>query len=331
MTIMEQRHGTIAVGTAKAEPGKITRGELLLGHFPDSPITSPVMIACGAKPGPVLWAQGCIHGPEIGGPVALQRVLNGIDLTTMSGTIVAVMLANPNGFREYSRNTPLDGENLNRIFPGAPAGPHSQQTAHYLFEAASAVADAMLDLHSGGDRSLVPFYALYRNDGSAAARKSHELAEAAGTPDIWASTDGWLKGAMFTNMTARGIPSLIIECGGGGGLPEAHVKSFETAITGIATALGILPGKAPRQGSYRVMDNALLVYSKLGGFFEPAVEAGEVVDEGQALGRLLNPYGDVIETVTSPIGRGWIGSIRKRYMPVYSGDQIAEVIAVLED
>ena len=321
----------IQVGTAVAEPGKITRGELLLGHFPDAPITSPVMIACGKEPGPVLWIQGCVHGPEIGGPVAMQRVLGGLDASTLKGTIVCVMLANPNAFRGYSRNTPLDGENLNRIFPGSPSGAHSQQTAHYLFEAAESVADAFLDLHSGGDRSIVPFYALYRNDGSDASKRARELAEAAGTPDIWASTDSWLTGAMFTNLTARGIPSLIIECGGGGQLSDSDVEKFETAITGIGRALGIIPGDAPRQQKYRVMDNALLVYSQKGGFFLPAVETGAVVREGQELGRIFNPYGDVIETVTSPMGPAWIGSMRKRYMPVYSGDQIAEVIGVLED
>jgi predicted deacylase len=193
----------IVVGTAKAQPGALSRGELVLGEFPDAPIASPVMIASGREPGPVLWVQGCVHGAEVGGAVAIHRCLRELDLASRRGAIIGVMLANPNAFRGYARNTPIDGENLNRVFPGSPAGGHTQQAAHALMQAALKVADAMLDLHSGGDRSIVPFYALYRHDGSEASRTAARLARAAATPDIWASTDAWLNGAMFTNMTAR--------------------------------------------------------------------------------------------------------------------------------
>jgi predicted deacylase len=321
----------IVVGTAKIQPGALSRGELVLGEFPDAPIASPVMIAGGREPGPVLWVQGCAHGTEVGGAVAIHRCLRELDLASLRGAIVGVMLANPNAFRGYSRNTPIDGENLNRVFPGSPAGGHTQQTAHALMQAALKVADAVLDLHSGGDRSIVPFYALYRNDGSEASRTAARLARAAATSDIWASTDAWLKGAMFTNMTAQGVPALIVECGGGAHVPEAHLRNFIASIRGIAQAMEMLPGSPPEQPRYRVVDDALLVYSHHGGFFLPAVEAGDVVAEEQELGRVLDPYGEVVETITSPAGPGWIGSIRRRYMPVYSGDQIAEVIRVLED
>ena len=319
------------VGTARAERGKRTTGRLVLGSYPDCAIASPVIIASGSRAGPTLWVQGCVHGPEVGGPVAMLRFLDGLDLAAVKGTIVAVMLANPTAFRGYARNTPGDGENLNRTFPGAAAGGHTRQTAHALMRAAMRTADVLLDLHSGGDRSVVPFYALYWNDGSPASRTAGRLARAAGTPEIWASTDGWLEGAMFANMTRRGVPALIVECGGGGQVAERHIESYLSALRGVAQAMGILPGRPPEAGKYRVMDNALLVYSKKGGLFEPAVEAGDAVAEGQELGRIRDLFGDVAEVVTSPRGPAWVASIRRRHMPVYSGDQIAEVIDILED
>jgi predicted deacylase len=316
----------VRVGSAVGKPGERTTGELVLGHMPDRPISSPVTIVQGTAEGPVLWAQGCVHGPEIGGPASLLRFLDALDPRAMRGTFVAVMLASPTSFRGYSRNSPVDGENLNRVFPGDLAGPHSRQNAALLFEAALGTADALVDLHSGGDRSVVPFYALYWNDGSEASKRAGELARACGTPDIWASTDPWLRGAMFTHLTRRGIPSLIVECGGGAQLPEEHIRSYVTALRGVAQALGILPGEPPRQERYSVMDNALLVYSKRGGLFEPAVGPGERVDKGQLLGTLRDLYGATAEEVRAPSGPGWIGSIRRAWMPVHSGDQIAEVI-----
>jgi predicted deacylase len=317
------------VGSAVARPGARTTGELILGHHPDRPITSPVTIVTGTEPGPVLWVQGCVHGPEVGGPVSLLRFLDELSPATTRGAVVAVMLASPTSFRAYSRNAPIDGENLNRVFPGDAAGAHSRQTAHVLFETALGVADAMVDLHSGGDRSVVPFYALYWNDGSPAAQRSGELARAAGTPDIWASTDSWLNGAMFTNFTRRGKPALIIECGGGAQVRETDIVHFRSALRGICRAMGILAGPAPSQATYRVMDRALLVYSTRGGLFEPAVGPGDVVEMGQSLGRIRDLYGAIVEDVTAPSGPGWIGSIRRAHMPVYSGDQIAELIHII--
>ncbi|MGQ0663382.1 MAG: succinylglutamate desuccinylase/aspartoacylase family protein [Pseudomonadota bacterium] len=325
------KNKSIKVGTASAKRGERTTGHLTLGHYPDAPISSPVIIAAGSEDGPTLWVQGCVHGPEVGGPVGILRFFASLDLNQVKGTVVAVMLANPLAFRALARNTPYDGENLNRVFPGGAADGHTRQIAGTLLRTALKTADAMLDLHSGGDRSIVPFYALYWNDGSPTSAEAARLARAAGTPDIWASTDGWLKGAMFTNLTRRGVPALIVECGGGAQVPDSHIDNYASAIAGVATAMGILAGEPPRQANYRVADNALLVYNTRGGMFVPAVEAGAVVKEGDELGRIMDLFGNIVETVRSPVGPGWIASIRRRYMPLHSGEQVAEVIGILED
>ncbi|UCE31323.1 MAG: succinylglutamate desuccinylase/aspartoacylase family protein [Burkholderiales bacterium] len=327
----QRRIEGLRVGTARAAKGQVVRGELRLGDFPDAPIVSPVMIAAGRRQGPVLWVQGCVHGTEVGGPLGIVRFLKGLDLSQLSGAIVGVMLANPNAFRLYSRSTPLDGENLNRVFPGARNAGHSYQAADLLMRTAHKVADAVLDLHSGGDRSHVPYYALYRDDGSETSRQAARLARSAGSPDVWGSKDAWLSGAMFTHMTSRGVPGLIVECGGAAQVPEEHIDSFVTAIRGVAQAMGIVPGAPPTHPRYRHMDTAELVYTDGGGLFLPAVAAGDVVRKGQALGQVVDLYGDVVETVTSPIDDGWIGSIRRRYMPVYSGDIVSEVMHIVED
>ncbi len=39
---------SIRVGTARSKPGQWTKGTLAVGHYPDSPITTPVNILSGA-------------------------------------------------------------------------------------------------------------------------------------------------------------------------------------------------------------------------------------------------------------------------------------------
>ncbi|MBM3567391.1 MAG: hypothetical protein FJX46_01400 [Alphaproteobacteria bacterium] len=317
------------IGSALARPGKRVEGELVLGHYPDAPIATKVTIVSGTRPGPVLWVQGCIHGPEVGGVVAMLRLLERLDPRRMRGSIACIMLANPTAFRGYSRNTPVDTTNLNRVFPGAADGTHSQQNAHVLIETAASVADAVLDLHSGGDRSRVPYYGLYWAENSDASREAGRLARACGTRDIWASIDDWLGGAMFTVLTKRGIPSLIVECGGGGQVPEAHVANFVAAMTGVAQSMGILPGRPKRFARYRVFDESALIYSRKGGLFRPLVEPGDIVEKGHVLGEIVDLSGKVVERPRASIGPSYIASIRRPWMPVYSGDQIAECNRVI--
>ena len=80
----------LTVGTAKARKGRWTTGELVVGHYPDTPITTPVNILCGRKPGPTLWVQAAIHGAEVGGAMGLLQLFKKIDPAKMSGAIVGI-------------------------------------------------------------------------------------------------------------------------------------------------------------------------------------------------------------------------------------------------
>src|SRR5215471_18294313 len=66
----------------------------------------PVEIGTGTKPGPVAWVQAVTHGDEYGGARALQDVVRGLDPAGMSGTLVAVMIANPPAFQGLQRVNP---------------------------------------------------------------------------------------------------------------------------------------------------------------------------------------------------------------------------------
>ena len=321
-------HPEVGAGTARAEPGRWTRGHLTLGHYPDGPIQSPVNILSGTQPGKVLWIQNAVHGDEPGGAIGILRFLKHCDPSTMAGTIVAVMAANPTAFRAQARNTPCDSENMNRCFPGGKGGGHTRAAAGVLLDTACSVADAVVDLHSGGIDAVVPFYSIYCNDGSAAAEESLRLARATGTPTIWACRDQWLDGAFFSNAVKRNKPAVLVECGGGGPVPEEHVENFARAIEGIARAMGILPGRPAPAPRYRTIDGCSIVHNQRGGYFEPDVRAGDIVAAGQVLGRILSPHGEVLEELVSPVGPAYVASILRAFLPVHSGIEVAETIRI---
>lgn len=322
---------SIRVGSATSKPGSWSTGTLTLGHYPDAPITTPVNILSGNEPGPVLWVQSAIHGAEIGGAMALLRLFKKIKADRMKGHIVGVMAASPTAFRAQGRLTPYDGENMNRLFPGDPNGPHSRQTAAALFQTATGVADVMMDLHSGGNEAVVPFYGLYFDDGSPASQEARRLAESVGSDVVWASRDTWLDGAMFVNFTRTGRPGIIVECGGGGSLPEEHIRNFAGAIEGVAKAMGILPGRPPRQKKFTVVRDCELVFNTRGGYFLPAVDVGDIVRKGAVIGRVMDAHGEVIEEIRSPNGPAYLAALVKPYLPIHSGAMVAECIEVETD
>ncbi len=314
-----------SVGTASFEPGRVTEGELMLAlHVGGMPVSTPVMVACGSAPGPTLWVQAAIHGGEVGGTLALARLLRRLDLGAMSGSIVAILAANPLAFRAQTRHSPEDGENMNRLFPGDPAGSVTRQMAHRLMETALATADAVVDLHSGGVEAVVPFYALFWDDGSEASQMSERYARSAATPIVWKAQDPWLAGAMFTNVTKQGVPAVIIEYGGGGAMPDEHIEGFAAAIEGIARAMGIVPGGDVRQPRYRVIGSCDLIFSPTGGFFEPACAAGDTVEAGDALGRVIDIYGRE-QAVVAAGKPGFVAAIARPFLPVFAGALVGEL------
>ncbi|MFT8244821.1 succinylglutamate desuccinylase/aspartoacylase family protein [Roseomonas sp. BN140053] len=316
-------------GTAEAAPGELAKGFIELGYYPDGPLVSPVLLARGASPGPRLLVQCLIHGGENVGPVSLARFLREIDLSALKGSIAALLVANPLGARTHSRLTPQDGMNLNRVFPGKPDGTVSEQLADRLLSIAGAEGgDAVLDLHSGGELTITAHYVIFDAKGDGAAeRESRRLAGCVGSRFQWGSSEDWLDGAYFTNVTRQhNKAALIVESGGGARVTEDDLTNFRVTLHGLTRALGMLPGEVPEVSDIRHGGNAVHVKCRRGGYWRPLIAPGDDMVGGQPMGEMIDIFGEVVETITCPLPRAWVGSIKRAWMPLFNGDQVVEVV-----
>src|SRR3989454_5422695 len=76
----------VEIGSARAVAGQKVRGALKVAEDADgTPITLPLTIITGKKPGPVAWVQAVTHGDEYGGARALQDIVPGSSPRTMIG------------------------------------------------------------------------------------------------------------------------------------------------------------------------------------------------------------------------------------------------------
>ncbi len=294
----------VEIGSARGAVGEKVRGELKVAEDADgTPIVLPLTIVTGRRPGPVAWVQAVTHGDEYGGARALQEVVRGCDPEAMSGTLVAVMIANPPAFQGLQRVNPNwdDLMDSGDAFPGKDRFT-TERIAAAIHDAVKRSADYFVDLHTGGDRFRQHPFVLYSLAGGTPAERLDDLARGFGVATLWRDTVKIFPTSASTVFSGEGIPGFLLEVGGGQPLDPADVRLQAEAVRNFLRKAGILAGPAKRLKSYTVVNGYRIVTNARGGFFDAAVKPGDRVKEGSVLGTITDVHGDVVETMRAPAG-----------------------------
>ena len=122
------------------------------------PDASPKVVTVSApSPGPTVALLGGVHGDEYEGVIAVRWLINHLRSTLISGTVRAVAPAHPTAWGATTRESPVDGKNLARVFPGSSTGSATEVVAYELTEQVIMGADLLIDLHSAGTNFEMPF------------------------------------------------------------------------------------------------------------------------------------------------------------------------------
>ena len=294
----------VEIGTAKGVAGQTVRGSLVVAEAADgSPVALPIAIVTGRQLGPVVWVEASAHGDEYGGPRALQDVVRSLDPAAMTGTVVAVMITNPPAFRGLQRVNPNldDLEDMGDAFPGRDRFA-TERIAAAVYSNVRRVADYFVDLHTGGDRFRQHPFVFYTVTGTVPADRCDELARSFGVPTLWRDTEKVFSNDSTTTLSAAGIPSFLLEVGGGQPLDPSDIRLQADGVRGLLRKVGVLPFEPLRLVFYTTVTGYKIVTNARGGFFEAAVKPGDRVHAGSVLGKIFDVYGDVVETMTAPPG-----------------------------
>lgn len=284
---------TVAPGHRAAHAEKLE----IAGHE----IEMPLFVINGTDDGPTLVVTAGVHGAEYAGIAAALQLGQTLQPVGLHGRVVVVPIVNVPAFRARSIYVcPLDGKNLNRVFPGRPDGTASEQLAYWVFENAIRQASYYVDLH-GGDliEDLQP-YANYHVSGAAAVDDtSREMAMRYGIPTI--KPAGPSKGSAYTCAADIGIPSILVESGGQGLWPPEAVARHTNGLARIMSYLRMIEGPEPAGVPVRLFTASAGPGSEQDGFYYPKVKPGDTVRQGQELGAITDFQGRVLQTVTAPI------------------------------
>jgi predicted deacylase len=265
----------------------------------------PFIELTGAADGPRLTVLAGVHGCEYAPMAAVRRWTQALAGRELRGTVRAVPVLNVSAFRARTPFlVPDDGKNLNRCFPGDPAGTAADRLAHAAFTQLIEGSDALIDVHAGDMVEALEPFALY--DAGPSEARALELATAYGLGYVIRQEPGPGRAVGGTTSTAAaeiGIPAIIAEAGGCGLVEPAAVDAH---VRGLDRVLGVLgmtsePVPAGEAAAPVRLGRFLWLRATSAGWWEPAVGPGERVAEGQELGTVSSLDGSqVLQTVTAP-------------------------------
>lgn len=256
----------------------------------DTDLAEDVVCCIRNGEGPTVVLCGGIHGDEYEPQVVLRQLIADIAPADVRGRLIIIPTINPPASQRGERISPVDGQNMNRVFPGKADGTGTERLAAFLHDEIFPVADLLVDVHSGGgDYRVVPMIFGFTGPGCAI-----DPAELDAVMDGWGyPVVQYVEGIASTSAGAApkaGVASVEIEGGGGGALDSGELVTMREGILRGITAYGVLAGSVePAEAPVRVHVGSENQYpAEADGIIEHHVALGARVDAGDVLA-VLHP------------------------------------------
>jgi hypothetical protein len=271
----------------------------------------------GRQPGPTLGLCAAIHGDEQTGVEIILRFVESLDPDQLKGRLLIVPVSNPLAFEAISRSTPMDMNNMNRVFPGSASGWVTEQMAHHMTIGFLDKIDYLVDLHAGGALCAVDY--VYIQNDERLSRSFGSRLRYRPDPSLQGTT---YQGTATTYTTPRGVRAVVVELGGGTIDQKPYVERGVAGLYNALRTIGMLPGEPSPRPSQIVLHEIAIIRPQQGGLLVPEVTAlGAEVKGGTVLGRVVSPYTlETLETIRSPFERGVTVLLRANITKIQPGD-----------
>ncbi|TDQ63743.1 hypothetical protein ATL17_1751 [Maritalea mobilis] len=307
------------IGGERIAPGERRTVDLPVSVLSDhTPVTMSTHVIHGKRPGPSIFVSAAIHGDEVIGVEIVRRVLQSPKLRGLRGTLICIPIVNAFGFINHSRYLP-DRRDLNRCFPGSETGSLAGRLAHLFITEIVKRCDYGIDLHSAAsNRDNYPQIRV-----TPGRPKLTEMAHMFGAPIMLKSKVR--EGSLREASSMLDCDVLLYEAGGGLRFDEFAVRVGTTGVLRTLHGLGMISGKpiAPSKAKPLHCSGSHWLRSPAGGLLRTYKRCGDTVSDGDILGVVSDPFGEV-ETPISAHGDGVI--IGRSELPIVNeGDAIFHV------
>ncbi len=238
---------------------------------------------------------GGTHGNEYEGQISVKRLCTDLDPDRMTGRVILIPQLSESACAGNSRISPLDGVNMNRAFPGNARGTISYRIANFVKTRIFPLGRIVLDIHSGGREGAFPICASFHPIADAA-----QLAETArisrlfDTPFVLIYASTMASGLLTDEAESEGKITLGGEFGGGESTSRFGVRhAYEGTLNVLrhyslleGEVRGIRPAGSPEPVLVKADQLNYYVPCPRDGVWEPVIDLGALVGEGDLVGRL---------------------------------------------
>jgi len=289
-------------------------------------LTLPVHVITGNRSGPTTLIACTSHGDELFCTDYARRLLGYLvrDGHDFAGTILIAPVLNPSAFESGTRNTPIDYHNVNRVFPGSPAGKNwfSDMLAGVIAERLLPRADMIFDYHGGDGNTVIHYQYTLDPTVSEANRIVHAVALASGAAVLWEHRES--RGTLTNCGEALGKLCFVVEYGGGSFLNEACFEKCYHDLLNMFRVVEIANGAPESHRARIVVRKGTTMRPRHGGIFVPVcgtATIGSRVSGGTVLGRVVSPYDfEVLDELIAPFEKTELMQVRDRISKVHPGE-----------
>jgi len=299
-----------------------------------SPLGPPIEILKHIFPGksekPQVSFVAGLHGDEFEGLYIchkLLRYLTELEISNpeaIQGKINIYPTVNPQALENGTRLWPFFCLDINRTFGLTQTNSIAEATSQTLFHDLKSSSDIVIDFHSSNlqlmelpqiriikdfEKKLLPL----------AKKCNVELIWVHPNAEIFASTLGF-------NLNKAKVPTLVIETGT---CLRIHPNSNDQVFYGMLNLLqdiGTLNITHPKGKEPKLVepDEVVMIQAHHSGLFIKQVEIGEVLKEGEKLGKVIDPVkGNILEEIFSPCS-GLLFTIREHPLS-HKGSTLARI------
>jgi predicted deacylase len=332
---------TLKVGDVSAEPGQMKYGPATWVELRDgSRVYLPVILLNGQDEGPKVVINCATHPTELVGHAAVQILTRRLNPAKLKGSLIVFPISNPLGMQWGEYVTPHDYVNMYVAYPGSKDGSITSRLANFIWENASKNADLVMDVHENVKPCLhFSFVGICKD--KKVENRALESAKAFGLTIIRPKGEFALAGMKpgdleYTDaLMMNGVPAFTPELEAGTDLTMGEewtsVRVGVKGLMNVLKKLKMIPGTIEPQTDVKVFEGNFTFYgmtvANRGGILNRLVAVGVKLKKDTPIATVLNPYGEIIETVQMPVDGyvwGWnIGSPPNFNWSVQSGDSIA--------
>ena len=284
----------------------------------------PVTVINGHRGGPSVFLTAAIHGDELNGIKIVQEVAETYEPRDLSGRLVCLHVVNVPGFLSGERYVPIDGEDLNRSFPGQANGGTGKRLAHTIYHEFIDRCDVGLDFHTSTRGRTTMYHVRADMQDPGVAR----VAQAVGTNVI---LDGpGMEGTLRSVASAAGIPTVTIEMGRAHRFESVHIDRGKHCVGSVLAEFDMIEDRPVAwPGWRRIVGRGAekrWIRAETGGLVTREWGSDPLVEADDVLFRITDHFSEHEETVRAPFTGLVIGALESGV--AYPGHPLCHFVRV---